>query len=219
MTVPASTTVDPHASLPSTAARTSVSAPRRVEADRLWMTVLDRQTRAPLPSRGALEPPRQKAFGVETVLFTRFRALEFDLKPHLVRLHWFATPRAVCPAPGADPCRAVRRFCRQPAAQNCFTGFFSEDRLVQHVVRKSSGLVAWPLPDAIRGRTPDCVIPESDRTQSQGTRLRTHVLHLGPGEGASAYVTWQPFLDAMRELNYVPGRNLVVTRVSAQGAR
>jgi putative tryptophan/tyrosine transport system substrate-binding protein len=28
---------------------------------------------------------------------------------------------------------------------------------------------------------------------------------------------WQPFLDAMRELNYVPGRNLVVKRVSARG--
>ena len=103
--------------------------------DRLWKTVLDRQAWASLPSRGALEPPRQKAPGVERVLFTRLRAPEFDLKPHLVRLHWFAAPSALCPAPGADPCRAVRRFCGQPAAKNCFTSLFSEDRFVQHVVR------------------------------------------------------------------------------------
>jgi putative tryptophan/tyrosine transport system substrate-binding protein len=37
-----------------------------------------------------------------------------------------------------------------------------------------------------------------------------------PGEDIST-TWWQPFLDAMRELNYVPGRNLVVKRVSARG--
>lgn len=28
---------------------------------------------------------------------------------------------------------------------------------------------------------------------------------------------WQPFLDAMRELNYVEGRNLVLKRAAASG--
>src|SRR5262245_264854 len=37
-----------------------------------------------------------------------------------------------------------------------------------------------------------------------------------PGEDLST-TWWQPFLDAMRELNYIQGRNLVVTRVSAKG--
>jgi putative ABC transport system substrate-binding protein len=37
-----------------------------------------------------------------------------------------------------------------------------------------------------------------------------------PGED-QATTWWQPFLDAMRELNYVEGRNLVIKRVSAEG--
>jgi ABC-type uncharacterized transport system substrate-binding protein len=37
-----------------------------------------------------------------------------------------------------------------------------------------------------------------------------------PGEDLST-TWWQPFLDAMRELNYLEGRNLVVKRVSARG--
>ena len=37
-----------------------------------------------------------------------------------------------------------------------------------------------------------------------------------PGEDPSA-TWWQPFLEAMRALNYVQGRNLVVKRVSAKG--
>src|SRR5262245_13224869 len=56
--------------------------------------------------------------------------LNFDLHP--LALHQFATNWASCSAPTVLRQIAIRRARREPTTPDCFTGLFSETRLVRH---------------------------------------------------------------------------------------
>jgi len=56
--------------------------------------------------------------------------LKFDL--HLLAPHQFATNWASGSAPTVLLQVAIREACGEPPAQDCFTGLFSETRLVRH---------------------------------------------------------------------------------------
>src|SRR5512145_960822 len=58
--------------------------------------------------------------------------------------------------------------------------------------------------------------PLGAEAQASGKVYRIGLLDIGDA-GSTETDSWAPFLEAMRELNYVEGRNLVVSRASAAG--
>ncbi len=59
--------------------------------------------------------------------------------------------------------------------------------------------------------------PLAAEAQQPGKVYTVGILNIGAPDQPGRTSFWQPFLDAMHELNYVEGRNLIVTRASAAG--
>jgi ABC-type uncharacterized transport system substrate-binding protein len=60
-------------------------------------------------------------------------------------------------------------------------------------------------------------VPRAAEAQPATRVYTVGILSIGAPDQADRSSFWQPFLDALRELNYVEGRNLIVKRASAAG--